>query len=510
MPMQRFWARTALAVRRLARWVSRTPTLIVWSGVAISVLLSVVAAALLYEGRLLVLARAADNQRNIALVLERDLELNFQLYEASLDAVVQLLARPDIDALPPALRRELIFERAGASRHIGSLVVLDTHGDVVIDAASEIPRATNLGDRDYFTVHRDHPDAGLYVSGFIHSRLRNNVPTMVLSRRISRPDGSFGGIVSLSVDTEYFRQLFEHIEVGPQGVILLLGKDGAILMRKPYDASVIGKTMAQTGRYEAMPPPEHDERRIYPIRFEGRASLLTQQFLDNAPITLIVVTSSDDALAPWRKRVYAFGGLFAVLITGFVGTSFLLAAQLRRRLRAERELRLLARTDGLTGLSNRRSLDKTLANEWRRMRRIGRPMSVAFVDIDWFKRYNDTHGHQAGDAALAAVAGAIGAALQRPSDSAGRYGGEEFIAVMPDTDEAGAQRVAESIRLRVEGLNLEHTASDLGRVSVSVGVASRRPRGREMVDALVKAADDALYQAKSTGRNRVATAPTDE
>jgi len=507
-PTQRLWARTLLAVRRTVRWVSRTPTLIVWSGVAISVLLMAVAAALLYEGRVLVLARAADNQRNIAQVLQRDLELNFQLYEASLDAVVKLLARPDIDALPPALRRELIFERAGASRHIGSLVVLDTQGNVVIDAASEIPRATNLGDRDYFTVHRDHPDAGLYVSGFIHSRLRNNAPTMVLSRRISKPDGSFGGIVSLSVDIEYFRQLFDHIEVGRQGVILLLGKDDAILMRKPYDAAVIGKTMAQTGRYEAL-PPGRDNQRIYPIRFEGRPSLMSRQFLENAPLTLIVVTSSDDALAPWHKRVVQLGGLFVVLIAGFVGTSFLLAAQLRRRLRAERELRLLARTDGLTGLSNRRSLDKILANEWRRMRRGGQSMSVAFVDIDWFKRYNDTHGHQAGDAALAAVASAIGAALQRPSDSAGRYGGEEFIAVMPDTDEDGAQRVAEAIRLRVERLNLEHAASDFGHVSVSVGVASRRPHGRESVDVLVKAADDALYQAKSTGRNRVTVAPPD-
>lgn len=509
MSIHRWRARAALAVSKAVRWVSRTPTLIVWSGVGISVLITAVAVALLYEGRLLVIARASDNQRNIVEVMERDLELNFQLYEASLDAVVKLLARADVAALPPALRRELIFERAGASRYIGSLVVLDEHGDIVIDASSEMPRDFNFSDRDYFKVHHDDPHAGLFVSGFLQSRLRDNAPTMVLSRRIARPDGSFGGVVSLSVDIEYFRNLFNHIEVGQQGVILLLGKDGAILMRKPYDASVIGLNMAQTGRYEAL-PPGRDDRRNFPIRFLGRDSLMSRRFLNNVPLTLIVVTSSDEILAPWHRQVVEFGGLFLLLNAGFVGASVLLAAQLRRRLRAERELRLLARTDGLTGLSNRRSLDRILANEWRRMRRSDREMAVAFVDIDWFKRYNDTHGHQAGDAALAAVAGAIGAALQRPADAAGRYGGEEFIAVMPDTDAFGAQKVAENIRLAVDRLNLEHASSDFGHVTVSVGVACRLPQGKESVDVLVKAADEALYRAKETGRNRVIVAPKDD
>ncbi|VVD61009.1 diguanylate cyclase [Pandoraea aquatica] len=505
MPLHRLQARVVVALETAVRWVARTPTLIVWSGVGISILVMVVAVALLYEGRLLVLARAADNQRNIAEVMERDLELNFQLYEASLDAVVKLLARPDVEAMAPALRRELIFERAGASRYIGSLVVLDAEGNIAIDAESTVPRPFNFADRDYFSVHRAGPNAGLYVSGFIHSRLRNNAPTMVLSRRLSRPDGSFAGVVSLAVDIEYFRHLFDHIEVGREGVILLLGKDGAILMRKPYDESVIGLTMAQTGRYESL-PPGRDDQRIFPIRFLGRDSLMSRRFLSNVPLTLIIVTSSDETLAPWRKRVFEFGGLFLLLNAGFVLTSLLLAAQLRRRLRAERELRLLARTDGLTGLSNRRSLDKILALEWRRMRRAGHSLAVAFIDIDWFKRYNDTHGHQAGDAALAAVAGAIGAALQRPSDAAGRYGGEEFMAVLPDTDALGAQRVAEGIRLAVDRLNLDHTSSDFGHVTVSIGVACRHPQAGESVDMLVKAADRALYRAKETGRNRVIVA----
>lgn len=502
LSLRRRWARIRLQARNGVRWISRTPELIVWSGVTIALAILFSAAALLGEGRKLVIARAADNQRNIAEVLQRDIELNFRLYEVSLDAVVRLLARPDVAALPPNLRRDLIFERSGASSYIGVLVVLDAQGNIVIDAAGETPRAGNFADRDYFVVQRDHPDTGLYVSGLLQSRLRNGLPTMTLSRRLSNPDGSFAGVVSLSLNNEYFHSLFEQLTLGPHGTIVVLGKNGKLLMRHPYDASAIGKTLAQTGAFTNLPPGD-DNVLSTDVRVDGLPAMMVRRRLDDVPLTLLVTASLDDILAPWRARAWLFGGLIGLLGVGFIVTSVLLAAQLRRRLHAEKELRLLARTDGLTGLSNRRSLDYILANEWRRMRRADRPMAVAFVDIDWFKRYNDTHGHQAGDAALAAVAGAIAGALRRTSDSAGRYGGEEFVAVMPDTDVAGARAIGEAIRAAVEHLGLEHASSDFGHVTVSIGVACGSPVARETVDALVKAADDAVYQAKAKGRNRV-------
>ncbi len=121
----------------------------------------------------------------------------------------------------------------------------------------------------------------------------------------------------------------------------------------------------------------------------------------------------------------------AVFGAAFIALSVLLGMQLRRRMRAESELQLLARTDGLTGLNNRRSLGEILELEWRRAKRSQSVLSLLFVDIDRFKAYNDTYGHQAGDDTLAAVARCIADNIRRPADSAARYGGEEFIVVFP-------------------------------------------------------------------------------
>ena len=159
-----------------------------------------------------------------------------------------------------------------------------------------------------------------------------------------------------------------------------------------------------------------------------------------------------------------------------------------------------ANRDHLTGVPNRRHIEALLANEVARVRRAGGWLSVLMIDVDNFKRFNDDFGHQAGDVCLMAVARAIDATLRRPADAVGRYGGEEFIAVLPDTDAAGARQLAERVRAAVARL----PAVAGGRpVSVTVGVASAT--AHELVDAaaLVAAADAALYRSKSAGRNRV-------
>lgn len=131
--------------------------------------------------------------------------------------------------------------------------------------------------------------------------------------------------------------------------------------------------------------------------------------------------------------------------------------------------------------------------------------SLLFVDIDRFKAYNDKYGHQAGDDALAAVARCIGENIRRPADTAARYGGEEFIVVLPDTLREGAYAIAEKIRLAISELAIEHSESEYGRVTASIGSASWTPEQDIDVTQVIKAADQALYDAKARGRNRVAT-----
>ncbi|QVL49657.1 MAG: diguanylate cyclase [Thiocapsa sp.] len=169
---------------------------------------------------------------------------------------------------------------------------------------------------------------------------------------------------------------------------------------------------------------------------------------------------------------------------------------------ANRELAILSTTDSLTGLANRRRFDETLQTECQRATRAARPLSLAMLDVDWFKHYNDRYGHQAGDECLRAIAGVLSAQAHRISDLAARYGGEEFAVIAPDTDAAGMLRLVESIHSALEALALPHDASPLGRVTVSIGVAVLAPGDMTSPDGLLRLADEALYRAKAGGRNR--------
>jgi diguanylate cyclase (GGDEF)-like protein len=172
--------------------------------------------------------------------------------------------------------------------------------------------------------------------------------------------------------------------------------------------------------------------------------------------------------------------------------------------RQRRMLETLANIDGLTELPNRRQFDAVFAAEWARSGRTGRPLSVAIIDVDFFKRYNDHYGHAMGDQALQAVAKSLRKRIQRPADLVARYGGEEFVVVMPDTPIEGAKELGERLRLGIEGLGIPHKRSSAAIcITVSIGIASTGPEAITAADVLMELADGRLYRAKKAGRNRV-------
>ncbi len=172
--------------------------------------------------------------------------------------------------------------------------------------------------------------------------------------------------------------------------------------------------------------------------------------------------------------------------------------------RANLELQKLAALDGLTGIANRRRFDEAIAVEWQRARRQHAPLALLLCDVDRFKNYNDSLGHPAGDLCLKKAASALTSQLKRPADLAARYGGEEFAILLPDTDLAGALKLAEDCRRHLEQLALPHPDGVGNVVTMSVGVASTSPAAGGSIEELVAAADAALYDAKRAGRNRVA------
>lgn len=182
--------------------------------------------------------------------------------------------------------------------------------------------------------------------------------------------------------------------------------------------------------------------------------------------------------------------------------------EVTQRLEAANKM-LLSRSalDGLTVIPNRRRFDEVLEHEWKRAMRTGRSLSVVLIDVDDFKPYNDTYGHQAGDHCLKRVAGVLSRGVKRPGDLVARYGGEEFAVVLPGTDVNGAIELAETFREQIEACAIPHARSKTGRVvTISAGVAAIVPARGDKSAGLIEAADRALYQAKHEGRNRVRAA----
>jgi diguanylate cyclase (GGDEF)-like protein len=175
-----------------------------------------------------------------------------------------------------------------------------------------------------------------------------------------------------------------------------------------------------------------------------------------------------------------------------------------RHLRVLPDAARLAATDPLTGLFNRRDFNASLEREWRRAYREGAPLAMLMIDADYFKSYNDRHGHQGGDTLLQVIGEAMLRSIRRGTDVAARFGGDEFTMLLPGTSTQGAAQVAEAVRK-----NLAELCADFSieRASLSIGLASLTPKQDQTPCVLIAAADKALYRAKALGRGRIETAP---
>lgn len=170
----------------------------------------------------------------------------------------------------------------------------------------------------------------------------------------------------------------------------------------------------------------------------------------------------------------------------------------------------LASLDGLTQIANRRRFDEYLEYVWKEMARQQAPLSIALLDIDYFKQYNDTYGHLAGDNCLKQVAQALSSALYRPGDLLARYGGEEFVVILPQTMEVGAIKVAERMQAAIAQLQIPHTASGVSScLTLSIGIACTIPCHGQLLSSLLDSADRQLYLAKQQGRNRIVCSTPD-
>src|SRR5882672_2015260 len=178
---------------------------------------------------------------NLASGIDADISRNVELYDLSLRAVVSTMLMPEIKDVSKPIRHLILFDHAATAKHFGAIQVFDAQGNLTIDAASLDPAPDNRSDEEYFLVHRDQPDAGLFIS---RPMLHRGAYAIVLSRRITGPDGSFLGVVAGSIRFSYFHELFERLSLDADDTITVLNHDRTIIMRTPFDLDVIGKSLA--------------------------------------------------------------------------------------------------------------------------------------------------------------------------------------------------------------------------------------------------------------------------
>jgi diguanylate cyclase (GGDEF)-like protein len=435
---------------------------------------------------------ARQTLENLASGIDADISRNIELYDLSLRAVASNLVMPAIKEVSKEIRHLILFDHAATAKHFGAIQVFDAQGKLTIDAASLDPVPADRSGEEYFWVHRDNPDVGLYMSRPMRHR---SAYSIVLSRRITGADGSFLGVVVCSIRFGYFHDLFGRLSLNPGDTITVLRRDRTIIMRTPFDPNAIGKNLAerpswnpanlkQGGSYAGVGPVDPTPR-LY-VR-SGSTNLFF----------VVVGKPMATILKLWHSEVIRIGAIMTALILFVVGTTLFLAREIGRRAEAEDRLEELATTDALTGLKNRRKFDSEIDVEWRRAARNKTPVAVLMIDADHFKSYNDTFGHQAGDQVLVGIAICISDAVRRAGDCPARYGGEEFAVLLPGLSAIEAFTVAEIIRLKVEQWSEYPDVT-----TVSIGVASMTPVAPMDWSDLIEAADKALYAAKASGRNQ--------
>jgi diguanylate cyclase (GGDEF)-like protein len=365
----------------------------------------------------------------------------------------------------------------------------------------------NLGfdasQREYCLLLKNDPRR---QSGSSNSYLNNfgrlNVTQV---RRIPSATQTFVGFAALAINLNFFSKWLEEFSPRQDSVIAILDLNQNLLARKPALPEALGKRSSDRLIESFLASGESYMSTSYRSPIDDEPRQYNFRKLDDLPFIVIVGEADYEWQRGWRQSL-AVTLIALLLINGLAIMTlrhhFSLLRQRKALEQANQKLAALSVTDGLTGIANRLYFDAQLSKEWSRASRIGHPLAVMMIDVDLFKSYNDHYGHPAGDAALKSVAAILGECARRAGDLAARYGGEEFVVIAANTDIDSAHHIAETIRCEIESMTIAHEKSPVGKLTVSIGVAVMAPGMPVSAEELLSMADEALYRAKETGRNR--------
>jgi diguanylate cyclase (GGDEF)-like protein len=466
---------------------------------AISLSLAGLMAFVVYDMRNSAYRNAILSNQDILGPLASEISRTLDQLDLSVQTVISGLGRADITAADPEIRQLVLFDSQTMAKTFSRIQVLDEGGHLKLDSWTLQPSRIDLSTLDYFRVHKYTSDVGLFVgSPYIN---RDGVYSIGISRRLTAPDGAFEGVVVATLKLSYYSQLLQSLTLQGQSSVALMHKSGLLLARLPNVGEVIGRDVsnsevfhlisdgAASGHFEATATVD-EIRRIY-----------TYRSVSKYPLVLTIAGTSAEIYSGWKRQAITIAIVTLLLCGSIIVLSIVAAAELRRRATAEKQLEVLATTDALTGLANRRALDKYLDLEWQRALVEQSTLALLMIDADHFKTYNDQHGHQAGDAALMAIAACLAGSIRSAPQFVARYGGEEFAILMPASLESCAEDLATRIHENLGAMSkLSINGNELP--TVSIGIAVLKPRLGMLNSSLLQAADSALYAAKRNGRNR--------
>ncbi|MCJ1884177.1 sensor domain-containing diguanylate cyclase [Pseudomonas sp. LA21] len=470
----------------------------------------------LWAARERTLAKAYTHNLNLTQALDTYVE---GIITQSSMLLLGLAERLETDGTTPAQLerlRHLAQRQQSLLNQLDGIVIYDANGNWLMVSNGNVPAGATSADRSFFIHHRDNPSTDAYIGEPIRSRSSGKW-VITVSRRYNHPDGRFAGVISATLGVENFLQLFGKIDIGQHGAIGVTTSNGQVLVRYPFRQADMGRVLSRSPIFTGYLDHAMVGTASFNSSLDGIERIYAFRKNERYPLVTAVALGKDEALASWRADAMrtvaiAVGLLLVIVIIGIlmilaiqrrIRTEGLLVAAREELLKANHQLEVLASRDPLTGLQNRRSFDDRLTAELRRAYREQSPLSLLLIDVDYFKRFNDTYGHPAGDDCLRNIGQLLADSVRRPGDLAARYGGEELAVILPNTDNAGAQAVAEQFLQHLWQSNLTHVGSPFGRVTASIGIATLPAGSDAPAAALIGTADQALYRAKGAGRNRL-------